>query len=197
MNEYEKLRSMRNIDDFKLTSTVTVGDMSSWVESRDPDSKNKIIDFVNHIFNHRFIEQLDKIDSGFLIMAVSCLTIETYESFIKGRDDSKGSSRRMFKSFFNREAHLFPGFKSFEIDFYSNIRCGILHQSDTKHAWRIIMEGDLLNKEERIINARKFADNLKQVIVNYMNKLSEENMDSKIWKKTIEKIKAICKNCNY
>ena len=71
-------------------------------------------------------------------MAVSCLVIETLESLsIQGKNDTKGHSKEMFAAFFKRNTPLgvFAGGDDW---FYKKIRCGILHQSETREGWRIL-----------------------------------------------------------
>lgn len=190
---------MKNIDDFKLTGNITVKEAREWIASKDESSKSNLIRLIDHRFTNRYLKHLDPTinDSGFFKMAICCLMIETMESFKQGEKNTKGKSKQMFIDFFETEEAFFPEFKDVSIDFYNNIRCGILHQAETTNAWRILRAGSLLNKSERTINANKFVKALKSSLENYINNLKENNINDTegIWPKAILKINDICNNC--
>lgn len=188
---------MKNISDYLLTSNVNVGDLLEWISKKDNKSKEKIIEFINHRFSNRYIKHISKINSGFLKMAVCCLTIETLECFKQGRKNTKasGAGIQMFRDFFKSEEKNFPKFDVISDSFYYHIRCGILHQSETTDAWRIRRDGELLNIEEKYINSNKFVKALENSLRNYIIRLTEEDINSDIWKKAIFKLEDICNNC--
>lgn len=186
---------MKNIDDYLLTETVTVGDLKKWMKDKDDSSKNKIINLIHHRFLNRYVKHVKSNDSGFLIMAVSCLMIETLESFRQGKKDTKGISWRMFRDFFETEEKLFPGFKDIHSDFYSSIRCGILHQAETTNAWRILRKDALLDKSNKSINAKKFVTALEKSLDNYIGALKTSDIKSQLWKNALLKLEDICENC--
>ena len=187
----------KNIDDFLLTETVTVGQARKWMKAKDDSAKVNLINLIHHRFNNRYVKHLHQIDSGFLKMAISCLMIETLESFRQGKKNTKGKGvgQKMFKDFFKTEEKLFPGFNDIAHDFYSSIRCGILHQAETTNAWRILRKYDLLDKTNRTINATKFVKALDKSLVNYIDSLKANDFNSAIWTKAILKIEDVCDNC--
>ena len=188
---------MKNIKNFLLINDVTVGELQQWMISQNEESKSKIIRLIHHRFNNRYVKHLKTVDSGFLKMAVSCLMIETMESFRQGKKDTKatGVGKKMFKDFFETEQILFPGFKDIYSDFYYNIRCGILHQAETKNAWRILRKDSLLDKTEKTINSTKFVNALEKALDNYVNELKSNDFNSTIWKNALLKLDTICENC--
>lgn len=188
---------MKNIDDFLLTNDVTVGELKKWMKDKDDDSKTKIIELIHHRFNNRYVKHLKKIDSGFLKMAVSCLMIETLESFKQGKKDTIGRDvgQKMFKDFFETEQTFFPRFKDIHSDFYSHIRCGILHQAETTNAWRILRKDVLLDEKNKTINSTKFVNALGKSLDNYVDNLKTNDFSSKIWKNALFKLEDICENC--
>ncbi len=188
---------MKNLDDYKLTETVTVGELKKWLSEKDDTAKNKMIEFIDHRFTNRYLKHLEKIDSGFLIMAICCLTIEALESFIQGRENTKqtGAGLKVFKAFFRREKVNFPGFINIAKTFYSDVRCGILHQAETTEAWRIRRDGELLNEAERCINSKEFVKALKNSLANYIEDLKNEDLSSNLRKKTMFKLETVWKNC--
>lgn len=189
---------MKNVNDFLLTKTVTVGQLRTWIATKDAVSKDSIIQLIEHRFKNRYLKHLHTIDSGFLKMAICCLMIETLESFKQGVEstEGKGIGKKMFKDFFNSEKVAFPGFCDIYRSFYSNIRCGILHQAETKKAWRILGSGLILDKTERTINARAFVIALENSLENYLNDLRTNTFGSQIWNFAITKLENICDNCS-
>jgi len=162
---------MKDINEYRLTKKVTVGELKKWMGKNDDKSKNHIVDLIYHRFYNRYILHLKEIDSGFLKMAISCLTIEALESFKKGKKDTKGKGVKIFNSFFVSEEAYFPEFKDIYEDFYYNVRCGILHQAETKNAWRIMKIGKLLDTNEKVINANKFVSALEKSLNHYIENL--------------------------
>lgn len=189
---------MKNINDFLLTSHVTVGQLRKWLETKDKTSKVKIINLIHHRFTNRYVKHLKTIDSGFLKMAVSCLMIETLESFKQGKKDTKGKGvgLKMFQDFFTSEEILFPHFKNVSTDFYYCIRCGILHQAETTKAWRILRNGELLNPTERTINATRFVTALERALTKYIEELEDSDFNSQLWQYAFLKLEYICESCN-
>jgi hypothetical protein len=120
------------------------------------------------------------------MMANSCLLIETYVSFTKYEYlDTNGKSRDCFKYFFSNEPK-FEVFSKDDIpnDFYDNVRCGILHNAETRKGWLITRKGNepLFNAHTKTINAFKFANNLKDVLSDYRKKLLNSDYESDlIW----------------
>jgi len=187
---------MKNIDDFLLTKTVTVRQARQWMKDKDDHAKSKLGELIDHRFYNRYIRHIKNIDSGFLIMAVCCLMIETLESFRQGKKDTTGLGKKMFKDFFTTEEKLFPGFKDIASDFYSSIRCGILHQAETTNAWRILRSGPMLDKTNRTIHAKSFARAVEKSLNRYVRNLTESDFTAPIWKYAILKIEDVCENCN-
>lgn len=188
----------RIVDDFLLTETVTVRQARQWMKDKDDNAKVSLIKLIHHRFFNRYVKHLNDIDSGFLKMAISCLMIETLESFRQGKKDTKerGVGLKMFKDFFAAEERLFPGFKDIATDFYYSIRCGILHQAETTNAWRILRREHLLDKSKRAVNATKFAKALEKSLNNYVDSLKGNDFEATIWKNALFKIEDVCENCN-
>ncbi len=119
--------------------------------------------------------------SGFAILAIDCLIIETLNQFYKGTDETTGKNWKAFRDFFQRSEHFkneFPLSKLCEI-FYSHFRCGLLHQAQTKKQSKIryaekrmIQLVDPANINKGLIVDRKlFHDAIKLEIKDYVKKL--------------------------
>lgn len=106
----------------------------------------------------------------------------------------RGAGLEVFEAFFKREKANFPNFEEITPTFYSDIRCGILHQAETTEAWRIRRDGKLLDIGGRCINSKEFVKALEKSLANYINCLREETLESEIWQKALFKLESIW-NC--
>src|SRR5580693_3705542 len=102
----------------------------------DSKAKKRLVHVIYHRLNNRYVRPLDKIPekmrSGFLTMAAACLMIEALQSFREGREYTikRGAGEKCFAKFFS-ENEAFEPLRPYSSNFYSKIRCGILHQAET------------------------------------------------------------------
>lgn len=102
------------------------------------------------------------------------LTNENFNSFSKGGLELKFYEKQLTKYLNNR---------GIPKDFYKNVRCGIIHNGETKNNWKILRNGALFNEENKSINASKFLDNLSIVLENFrQNLMTADFNDDEIWK---------------
>lgn len=125
-------------------------------------------------------------------MAVSCLLIETLESFYQGLPDTNKRSAQMFRDFLARDTPL-KVLGGGEDWFYKDIRCGILHQSESRGGWRILRSGPLLDVQSKTINATAVLRQLRESVHRYAEKIKT---DEHLWNNFLKKMDAICHNCN-
>ncbi len=184
---------------------VTIGSMNRLLARSDElNAREQIIDFIYHRLNHRYINPLRHIapaqhKSGFLIMASACLLIETMQAFYEGKNQTvrkKGESVRVFHDFFAQHKAYFPGFAEDASGFYTKIRCGILHQAETRGRYRITRHNDapLFDADTKIINANKFLDALSKSLDAYIEELKKATIDSPVWINAVAKVTFICNN---
>jgi hypothetical protein len=197
----------------------TIRSLLSRLKQKDYTTKEPIIDFIHHRLNRRYIQPLLNVtpgyESGFLIMAASCLLIEALQSFYTGENDTKKTgSANAFKAFFEREEKngnkFFPGFaECFPIavkvingkpkkffTFYRHIRCGILHQAETTGGYSIVRDKtQLFDAKEQTIEADKFLKALKCYLDEYIKNLRESEISNDPWPMALKKIGHICDNC--
>jgi hypothetical protein len=149
--------------------------------------------FIVERFNERYFRPIEDSPSkhGFTVLAVACLVIETLESFYQGRADTKNVSAEMFRDFFARNTGLkvFAGGKDW---FYKDIRCEILHQSETRGGWRVLRKGPLLDAKGKAINATALLRELQRAVEQYAALLERDEM---LWKNFQKKMNAVCANC--
>lgn len=197
---------------------ITVKDVSSWLNSKD---KKQLAQFIYDRLYGRYLKSFDFPDtnyhaeykSGFLLMASCCLLIETYISFtIAKYRSTKDQSGACFGEFFTTEKRFLEfGDGGRQTDgklstskqggtpneFYSSVRCGILHNAETKSGWTITRSkaSILFDKATKRINATKFANRLKAVLSDYKKNLIASNFDSDvIWINLKNRIADIIKN---
>ena len=177
----------------KLTTTVTVKQYREFKKSGDQE---KIANLIYERFFERYIEPFEdnKSKHGFSMMAVSCLMIETLYCFQNGQKRTVGPGGDVFEKFFSDSIHL-KEFVGFGREFYSKIRCGILHQGETYGGWKILRKGAIFVQANKTINATKFMKALKDELREFTGKLKSEHLSSKIWKNVIKKLDYICMNC--
>jgi hypothetical protein len=151
--------------------------------NKEEDWEKGIDIFKDRIYG-RFLEPISDLEkkkyTGFLIMAIDCLLIETLQQFIKGVPETpRGKNESYFKKF------LISYFKEYFDDekakmFYRQIRCGILHQAETKENSKIKISHELpivkftKEKDGLIINRKKFHKKLKKAFKSYIGQLKDK-----------------------
>ena len=113
---------------------------------------------------------------GFIVLAIDCLLIETLQAFKEGLTDTKNKSEKIFKNFLTTSPFFKKYFsQSLAQKFYTDYRCGILHQSEVKEKHRVWSIGPLIrqNNTEIIINRTKIHDALKNDFYYYLNELKD------------------------
>lgn len=76
--------------------------------------------------------------------------------------------------------------------FYKDIRCGILHQSESRGGWRVLRSGPLLNAQAKTINATAILRALRWDVRRYAQKIQT---DEQLWKNFCKKMGTVCANC--
>ena len=132
---------------------------------------------------------------GFIVLAIDCLLIEALQAFIEGRTDTRGHSGEMFLRFLTSREQFKKDFdKEFAGRFYEQIRCGILHQAETRK-WRVWAFGPLLQDsgDQVILNRTEFHSRLKREFDTYLSDLRKGN-DPKLRSNLKTKMNHICTN---
>jgi hypothetical protein len=133
----------------------TVGDFPSAQEWDEDDWKMALDIFEDRLYG-RFLNPIHAIErtpnSGFSVMALDCMLIETLQQFFEGeqktpraghKGDKERGSEAYFGKFLTRTAFQRAFGNEYGDDtlahrFYDQIRCGILHQAETKTDSRIV-----------------------------------------------------------
>jgi hypothetical protein len=147
------------------------------------------IDIFEDRIRGRFLDMVELIRdepySGFSVMALDCLLIETLQQFREGvRETPARQSGEYFRRFLT-ETEFGEYFDRKKADlFYDHIRCGILHMAEIKGASRILTRESLpvVNfsgadkfPDGVIINRRKFHATLARVYQAYVKELRKND----------------------
>lgn len=185
-------------------TAVTVAKYRAWCAQADEGWSKKPA-FIQRRLNERYIAPIRRMKietkNGFLIMAVCCLLIETLESFYQGHEDTKGASGTIFKDFFANHARFRAIHDAgLSKSFFEDVRCGILHQGETKGGWTIsrspscpmFVPGNCADGPK--LNATLFHNELSRQIRDYARDLSHPR-DSNLRNNFDAKMKRILENC--
>lgn len=124
------------------------------------------------------------------------MLIETFAAFLTGENETpRGKSSNRFKKVFEYAESKNNDLKVFKSNnhFYERIRCGILHQGETKGKYTITRSGQSLLKDEKI-DAYLFHKSLKGLLKSYQNDLETKNWDNEMWDACRQKIRHIINN---
>lgn len=159
------------------------------------------IDMFKDRMESRFFEPVNNIKrmiySGFTIMAICCLLIETLQQFYKGVDESP-TSKKFFVSFLTKTSFGDYFNENKAKMFYKKIRCGILHQAEIKDSSLILIKRNIplvkITKDEEglIINRKLFFKQLETEYNNYINSIKDKN-NVELRKNFEQKMKYICR----
>ena len=142
--------------DKKISKDYYSADWSKELSDRNSKEWEKGILIVKDRFKSRYFNPIEELighskkdiryNVGFIVMSIDCLLIETLNQFYLGLKNSeekynKNNSHESFKynsqafrDFFNHSTY-FPLFKdqpNLSKLFYEEIRCGLLHQAESK-----------------------------------------------------------------
>jgi hypothetical protein len=153
---------------------------SQWsrLQLDDPASKDwdtAIAVFKTRIYS-RFVDPADVLVTldekkppterrfGFAILAIDCALVETLGAFQAGLTDTDNKSKATFARFLATS----PGFtKHFTLarakQFYTDFRCGILHQAEIGGKSKVWSVGELIHEDSGTltVNRTKFHEQLK------------------------------------
>jgi hypothetical protein len=181
-----------SVDDWKYLSFVNETDWREAVEIFRDRFESRFLDFIKRVVLYEY--------SGFAILAIDCLLIETLQQFFLGIDETPP---RRSKSFFiqfltnTSFSNYFDDEKASR--FYDCIRCGILHQGEIKSNSRILIdkstplvalppEGDGI-----IINRRLFHNELLKVYKQYVDDLLTGNGNNELRINFRRKMNYVCR----
>lgn len=184
-----------NNNSVAISPNYTKSDWDSLNLIPGSDDWNTAIDIFEDRMNGRFFKQIELLEknedrevgkfAGFSIIALDCLIIETLEQFYNGEKETKGRHKLAFHAFFQRSITLRAIFNN-DLKtgvFYNQIRCGLLHQAQTKKKSLIHIRKEPIigwvndrDIEEGILIQRQlFHKEILAVFLNYCSELRNPN----------------------
>ncbi|BBM86698.1 gamma-glutamylcyclotransferase family protein [Candidatus Uabimicrobium amorphum] len=206
-------------DKTKISGHTTVGDWKSLrltllknIQELPEDAWEKAYEIFDWRIRSRFLDPIDSIlekdlkgGEGFTIVAIQCILIEFLEAFYQGKTytikhkdlwvHEYVSSKQLFKDFLLNHTPFKDYFtEKLANVFYSNIRCGLLHEAQTKETSKIRASSrenliKALDDGNMIIYRTNFQQAILQYIENYKRQLAQ---DLQLRRNFIRKIDELC-----
>lgn len=160
----------------------------------------------------RYLEPIDKLrehDSytgyGFTILTLLCSLVEFLESSHKGhkyryckdkelREHEYNKSKQCFVDFLTTKQPFSQRFSAADAqEFYSSIRCGLLHEASTKNGWKLWGKShsgeDIICMQTKTVYRDDFESAVKKYIKTYGDELAS---DKDLQEAFIRKFNALC-----
>lgn len=130
-------------------------------------------------------------DSGFVVLSIDCMLAEAIQQFTEGITDGRGMSEAMIKRFLEGS----PFQPDFDANarkaFYTDIRCGLLHQAEAKEMWLIRRnQPRMLQKvaggQGYIIDVKRFHSAVRDSLDGYLELIrnpSRSDLRMNLWNK--------------
>ena len=136
--------------------------------------RERYLEPTSHLISHERERPASSRKFGFSVMAISCLLVETLESFAQGVLDTKGRSESLFMDFLGRQEFAPPFDDRLAKVFYKDVRCGILHIGETQRDAQIWSIGPLVKPHGNSIriNRTEFYEQLESYFRNYLASLA-------------------------
>ena len=201
-NSFEIAPHVKNTD-WQALRLTPESEKSAWVKALDIFRKrvNRFIEPVNALTSSTSTKTI--LFSGFAIMALDCLLIETLQSFRTGRPNPVKANDRLSTKMIVDFLTKRPSFNIYFDDetkakvFCDHFRNGILHQGEVKSSGRIridtlkmIMPSE--DNQSFVVNRRIFHNALVQEVENYVNELID-GKDVELRRNFIKKMNEICR----
>lgn len=175
-----------------LSSSTSLSKYKEMERTKDTDG---IKQFLRERFEERYIAPFEENPNknGFIMMASACLMIEALESFWNGWKKSPNSSLACCQ-FFDRNPR-FDEIKGLVQEFYTHVRCGIMHQGETTGGWHVRRDvGHLFDRSTKTVDATVFLEEMKEALIDYCSILEKSDWNSQVWQNFRKKMKNVCKN---
>jgi hypothetical protein len=210
MADKTKIAGKKTVDDWwKLRATLD-GDPESW--------RSAFKDFFYERLRTRYfvpIKTLMKIPDnngeGFSIVAIQCSLIEFLGATLEGKsfrhrsehkggkpgDDEYNNSKDMFVSFLTSAVPFKSTFdENLAREFYTGVRCGLLHEARTKNGWTITAKsGVTWIVDTTTLTKKVHRDNLQEAFCNFVQWYREAlPNDKKLQEAFIRKFDSLCKD---
>jgi hypothetical protein len=164
------------VSDFLISPKYRKSDWDKLAFNSEEDWK-AAIDIVEDRIEGRFIKWIDQIESsrfsGFAVVALDCLLLETIHGFQQG--SSTMNTKAPYLAILPSTELGFD--KTTAESFIENIRNGIIHDAETRGKWLIEMSRPATGVVERdsfgnhVLNRTHFHSGLKNVLNHWLQRL--------------------------
>ena len=169
------------LDQIEFCKGTTIGNINELMAHHDTKA---LAEAIRHRFMERFLNPLKSVPKphahGFFTMAICCLLIEALQRFRQGHpDETKDEKEDLYANFFQD----FPQFAISRAQgkaLYHDLRSGVLHLGETK-GWLIHRSGEIIDFENKTINATKFQKTLESCLTEYCDTLQKRNWAANEW----------------
>lgn len=194
----------KSSDNFDISPKYNV---NHWIKASKACACEEMVEIFSDRLEGRFLRPIRLITadkeigkfSGFSILTLDCLIIETLKQFYDGNDETKIDHATAFRDFF-RSSPYFQDLASTKManTFYSHFRCGLMHQAQTKKKSLIrIRQPTMIAKISDspdagiIVDRNLFHEAIEKEIARYKEVLINGH-DKKARDNFIKKMKFIC-----
>lgn len=188
--------------DWQALALTPESERGSWIKATEMFRKRvgRFIEPANVLMSSA--DKKTILYSGFAIMALDCLLIETLQSFKTGRPNpvraNDRQSTKMIVDFLTQRTLFASSFDEARARvFYDHFRNGILHQGEVKSSGRIRIDTPEMvipsdDGQSLIVNRRRFHDALVKTVEDYINDLIN-GTDIELCINFIKKMNEICR----
>jgi hypothetical protein len=179
-------------DDWKTLDFLIEEDWQTAIDIFEDRIRSRFLDVVESFQSMQF--------SGFAVIAIDCLLIETLQQFYEGKAGTpRGKVEQYFVNFLTQTsfAEFFDDDKAKK--FYLQIRNGVLHQAEVKRSSRIwVRKGEPLiqyaaDGNGLFIHRKKFHKQMAHEFRDYVSRLRMTNpINADLRQKFKTKMDAIC-----
>lgn len=164
----------------------------------DPNSEGDWVqaaNIVNDRLDGRFLRYaticLRSPHSGFVVLSIDSLLLETLQQFREGINNGRRKSELMVTRFLSGKRFQPEFGEDARIAYYKDIRCGLLHQAEAKRMWLIRRGQDSIlqawpDGQGYVIDVCLFHKALRASLNDYLcdlTKPEQSDLRAKLWKK--------------
>jgi len=169
------------IDTLRISPMFTSEHWQS-LDQNDPNDWSKSTEILKDRLDGRFLRYagncLRSPHSGFVVLSIDSLLLETIQQFREGIIDGYGQSQRLVTNFLKGKRFQPEFNKRARDSYYRDIRCGLLHQAEARKMWLIRRDQPVLLRpfphgDGYIIDVRRFHKCVRQSMNDYLTELKD------------------------
>lgn len=183
-----------HIDALRISPRFTSNDWNA-LGQHSQDDWATAVEIVKDRLHGRFLRYagncLRSPHSGFVVLAIDSLLLETLQQFREGIVDGRNKSKVMVTRFLAGQRFQ-PDFdENARNAYYSDIRCGLLHQAEARQMWLVrrgeeVMLRSSPNGEGYVIDVQLFHKAIRSSMNDYLRELlkpTSKELRAHLWTK--------------